>query len=180
MPARVPPPSAEMKRKRILRVGAAFVAAVVTALALKAARGEPGHGRRFEASFGESTAALTDRIAGEGVFQLVNTGAGTVDPFGQATTVIGITQDRAVQPCGVGSWTNAAVRRIALRNGVLVVRELVHVCPTGSELLGLGRWNVDGASSTGAFAGARGGGESRLDLATRTSTLTGEIELEPR
>lgn len=169
-----------MRPSQTIVFAAAAVVVALTGLALKGASGATSHSRRFEANFSESTAALTDRIAGEGVFQLVNTGTGTVEPFGTGTMVIGITQDRSVQPCGAGSWTTAAVRRIALRQGVLVVRELVHICPTPSDLLGLGRWNVDGASSTGAFAGARGAGESRLDLAARTSTLSGEIELDPR
>lgn len=167
-----------MSRKQILAGAAACLAVVPTVLALRAAHGASGDGMRFEAAFSESTASMTNRIGAFGVVQLVNTGTGRADPFGSATMVIGITQDRSMQPCGAGSWTNAATRRIALATGVLVVREIGEVCPTASGLLGTGRWIVDGASSTGAFAGADGSGGSRIDVASRTSTLSGEIELD--
>jgi hypothetical protein len=168
-----------VSRKQIVAGAAACLVVVLTALALSNTNGASGDGMRFEATFNESTASMTNRTGAFGVVQLVNTGTGTADPYGGATMVVGITQDRFVQPCGEGSWTNAATRRIALGAGVLVVRELVHFCPTASGLLGRGRWHVDGASSAGAFAGARGSGESRIDVAGRTSTLSGEIELDP-
>ena len=91
--------------------------------------------------------------------------------------MVSVTQDRTVHPCGEGSWTNAGIRRIVLDGGALVLRELVHVCQTASGPIGTGTWEVDGASSTGIFAGARGSGDDRIDIASRTSTLSGSLNL---
>ena len=88
----------------------------------------PNHANRLEATFTESNVSITNRIADLGTFQLINTGTGTVEGFGSATDGFG-TQDRSVHPCGAGSWTNAATRRIVLDEGVLVLRERA-ACPT--------------------------------------------------
>jgi len=160
---------------RPLLVVAVIVAA--SGLTLRAAEAAPTDGNRFEATFVETNASITNRIADLGVFQLINTGTGTVEGFGAATVMLAASQDRSVEPCGPGSWTNAATRRIVLAAGVLMLRELVHVCQTPSGPLGTGTWTVDGDSSTGAFAGARGSGEATIDLATRTATLTGKLKL---
>ena len=87
---------------------------------------------RLEATFTESAASVTNRIGDLQTLQLINTGGGTVSGFGTATVVVGITQDRSVTPCGPGSWTNAATRRIVLDEGVLIVREASIACPTAS------------------------------------------------
>ena len=54
------------------------------------------------------------------------------------------------------------------RRGHARVRELAYVCQTASGPVATSTWTVDGASSTGAFADARGSGEGSVDLATRT------------
>jgi len=100
-----------------------------------------------------------------------------VEGFGSATLVLSATQDRSVHPCGGASSTNAAIRRIVLADGVLVLRELVHICPTPSGPLGTGTWEVDGASSTGVFAGARGSGDVTIVIPTSTATLSGRLNL---
>jgi hypothetical protein len=152
--------------------------ALACGLALHAAAGVSNDGNRLEATFSESAASITNRVADLGVFQLINTGTGTLDGFGAATMTLGVTQDRSVQPCGPGSWTNAAVRRISVEAGVLVIRELAYVCQTASGPVASGSWDVDGASSSGVFAGARGSGEGSVDLTTRTSTLSGKLHLD--
>lgn len=81
-----------------------------------------------------------------------------------------------MQPCGPGSWTNAGIRRVVLEEGVLVLRELVHVCQTAGPA-STGTWEVDGASSTGIFAGARGSGDATVDVTNRTATLSGKLKL---
>jgi hypothetical protein len=91
--------------------------------------------------------------------------------------VLSATQDRSVHPCGGVSSTNAAIRRIVLADGVLVLRELAHICPTPSGPLGTGTWDVDGASSTGVFAGARGSGDVTIVIPTSTATLSGRMNL---
>lgn len=158
-----------------LLVAAAIVLA--SGLTLHAAAAPPNHANRLQATFHETNASVTNRIADLGVFQLINTGTGSVDGFGAATMTISVTQDRSVHPCGPGSWTNAAVRRITVDAGVLVIRELAYVCQTASGPVASATWNVDGASSTGVFAGARGSGDESVDLTTATSTLSGTLKL---
>jgi hypothetical protein len=150
---------------------------LASGVALHAAAASPNHANRLEATFTESTASITNRIADLGTFQLINTGSGTVDGFGAATVVVGITQDRSVTPCGAGSWTNAATRRIVLEEGVLVLRELSIACPTASGPVITGTYEVDGLSSTGIFAGARGTGDLTVNVPTSVATLSGKLNL---
>jgi hypothetical protein len=84
-----------------------------------------------------------------------DTGSGTLEGFGPATLVVGITQDRSVTPCGPGSWTNAATRRIVVEEGLLVLHEVGIRCPIASGPDITGTYEVDGLSSMGMFAGAR-------------------------
>ena len=79
---------------------------VTSALALQAAAGEPNPRSSFRATFVEIRMVTTDRVADLGSYQFVNTGTGTVDGRGDATVVLAMSQDRTVQPCGPGSWTN--------------------------------------------------------------------------
>jgi hypothetical protein len=150
---------------------------LASGLALHAAAAPPSHANRLEASFSESAASITNRIADLGTFQLINRGSGTVEGFGAATVVVGITQDRSVTPCGPGSWTNAATRRIVLDEGVLVLREVSIRCPTASGPDITGTYEVDGLSSTGIFAGARGTGDDAADTVTHMSTISGKLKL---
>jgi hypothetical protein len=166
-----------MTSVRRLWLLAAALATLASALALQAAAGPPNQANRLEATFTETNASVTNRIGDLGVFQLINTGTGTVEGLGEGTLTVSVTQDRTVSPCGPGGWTNAGIRRIALEAGVLVVRELVHICQTASGPIGTGTWVVDSNSSTGRFAGARGVGESQIVLATSTATLSGSLKL---
>jgi hypothetical protein len=163
------------------RVGVPLLIAVLIALAfgfaLHAAAARRADGNRLQASFTEVNASITNRDADLGVLQIVNTGTGTLEGYGPASVVLGVTQDRSVHPCGPDSWTNAGIRRIMVAAGVLVIRELAYVCPTASGLTASSTWTVDGASSTGAFADARGSGEGSVDLTARTSTLSGKLHL---
>jgi hypothetical protein len=163
------------KMGRVL-LSAGMLAAIASVVALAAAA-EPGEGNRLEASFAETNLSVTNRVSDLGVFQLINTGSGTLDGYGAATMVLDVTQDRSVHPCGAGSWTNAGIRRITVAAGVLVLRELAYVCPTPSGLVGTSTWTVDGPSSTGVFAEARGDGTETIDLTTHTSTLSGKLHL---
>lgn len=166
-----------MKHTLKLALPAAALIVVAGALALQAAASPPNHANRFEATFKETTASVTNRIADLGVFQLINTGTGTVEGFGQATMVMSVTQDRTVTPCGPGSWTNVGIRRIVLDGGVLVLRALAYVCQTPSGPRVTGTWTVDGASSTGAFAGARGSGDEDVDIPNQAVTISGQLKL---
>ncbi len=137
----------------------------------------PNHANRLEATFTEAPASVTNRIGDLQTFQLINTGSGTVSGFGMATVVVGITQDRSVTPCGRGSWTNAATRRIVLGDSMLIVREASIACPTASGLVITGTYEVDGLSSTGIFAGARGSGELTVNASSATATISGKLKL---
>jgi len=166
-----------MKNALRLPLLAAALTVIASVSALHAAASPLTDGNRFEATFRETNASITNRIADLGVFQLINTGTGTVDGLGDAAVTVSVTQDRSAQPCGPGSWTNAALRRIVLEGGVLVLREAVHICQTASGPVGTGSWEVDGASSTGIFAGARGSGDATVVVATGTSRLSGKLKL---
>jgi hypothetical protein len=137
----------------------------------------PNHANRLEASFTEAAASVTNRIGDLQSFQLINTGSGQVSGFGAATVVVGITQDRSVTPCGPGSWTNAATRRIGLGEGVLIVREVSIACPTASGPVITGTYEVDGLSSTGIFADARGAGQLTVNVSSATATISGKLQL---
>ena len=132
---------------------------------------------RLEASFTEAAASVTNRIGDLKTVQLINTGSGTVSGFGTATVVVGITQDRSVTPCGPGSWTNAATRRIVLGEGVLIVHEASIACPTASGPVITGTYEVDGLSSTGIFAGSRGSGDLTVNVSSATATISGKLKL---
>ncbi len=166
-----------MKNALRLPLIAAALIVLTSALALHAAASPTRPDNRLEATFTEDTASVTNRIADLGTFQLINTGTGTVEGIGSATEVVGITQDRSVSPCGAGSWTNAATRRIVLDEGVLELLELSTACPTPAGPVITGTYEVDGLSSTGVFAGARGGGEVTVDVVTHTATLSGKLKL---
>jgi hypothetical protein len=137
-----------MNRKRVIY--ALLAVGVVGGGTVSVAQADepPNHANRLEATFTETNVSVTNRIADLGVFQLINTGTGTVEGLGGATLMLSATQDRSVHPCGTGSWTNAAVRRIVLGDGVLVVWELVHICPTDSGPRGSLIFSPD----NGAFA----------------------------
>jgi hypothetical protein len=156
---------------------AGVLAVVTSAVALHATAAPTNHANRLEATFHEANASVTNRIADLGVFQLINTGTGSVEGFGSATEVVSVTQDRSVHPCGPGSWTNAGIRRIVIDEGVLVLRELAYVCQTAEGPVASGEWTVDGASSTGVFADASGAGEVTVTLATGTAMLSGRLKL---
>lgn len=161
---------------RLLLLAAALVA-LASGVALGSASGAANDSNRFEAQFHESNASITNRIADLGVFQLINTGSGTVEGFGPATLVVAVSQDRSVTPCGPGSWTNVAIRRITVAAGVLILRGTAYVCQTAAGPVVTGRWRVDGQSSTGVFAGARGSGDETVHIPTSRSSLSGKLKL---
>ena len=163
---------------RPLLVAAALVA--LASVAIGSASGARSGAKRFEARFQESNVLVTNRIADLGIFQLVNTGTGTVEGLGPATMVLAMSQDRSVTPCGPGSWTNAGLRRIVVSAGVLSLRNRAYVCQTAAGPVATGTWHVDGDSSTGIFAGARGRGTESVHIPTATSTLSGKVKLRHR
>ena len=162
--------------RRLLLLAVALVA-LASGGALNSASGASSDSKRFEARFQESNVSVTNRIADLGLFQLMNTGTGTVDGFGPATMVLAMSQDRSVTPCGPGSWTNAGIRRIVVAAGVLILRSKAYVCQTAAGPVATATWQVDGDSSTGVFAGARGSGTDTVHIPTAQSSLTGKLKL---
>jgi hypothetical protein len=166
-----------MTRSTRLVFLAAALATFASGAALSSASGTASGSMRFEAHFQESNASVTNRIADLGLFQLMNTGVGTVEGLGPATMALAMSQDRSVTPCGPGSWTNAGTRRIVVADGVLVLRNEAYVCQTSDGPVATGRWQVDGDSSTGLFAGARGSGTEHVHIPTARSSLFGKLKL---
>jgi hypothetical protein len=169
-----------MRKKFRLLLPLAIVVAVASGFVLHGATARATDGDRFGATFIESAQSLTNRLADLGTLQLITTGTGTVNGFGSASVVVGITEDHSVAPCGAGSATNAATRRITLSQGVLVLDELSILCQTESGPKITGTYQVDGRSSTGIFAGASGSGQLSVDVSTSTSTLSGKLHLARR
>ena len=166
-----------MKRMIRLALIAGAASALASALAI-AVRAEPtNHANRLDVTFTETPASITNRVADLGVFQLILTANGTLDGFGAVSEIVGVTQDRAVHPCGDGSDSESDTRRIVASEGTLALRETGIKCPTPSGFVFTGTYEVDGLSSTGVFAGARGSGDVTVDVATHTATLSGRLKL---
>jgi hypothetical protein len=95
-----------------------------------------------------------------GICTIQNNGTGEMPPFGQVTFTTVITADGNQPPCGPNSqWVNRIVRTIDTSDGILVLHEAGLQCPqpgVGPRVEAL--WVVDGADSTGKFAGASGQG----------------------
>src|SRR4029453_11425386 len=79
-----------MKYARRLSLLAAALVTLASALALQAAAGPPNHANRLEATFNETTVSVTNRIADLGVFQLINTGTGTVEGLGDPPVTVSV------------------------------------------------------------------------------------------
>ena len=85
-----------MQKVRRLPFVATGLVILANVFALHAAASPPNHANRLEATFTETNASITNRIADLGVFQLINTGTGMVEGFGDATVMVSVTQDRSV------------------------------------------------------------------------------------
>jgi hypothetical protein len=121
---------------------------------------------RLEATFTEGSPPMrTASCAAEPkICQAVLKGSGSLKGFGPSTEIAGVTQDRAVTPCGAGSDSEVYTRRIRTSAGVLALRAWGVRCPTAVGFRVRARYQVDSAASTGAFAGARGRGRDTVSL----------------
>jgi len=86
-----------------------------------------------------------------------------------------------VEPCGAGSYPDQAERRISVAglDGVLVLRESGLTCNISGTLEATATYTVDGVSSTGVFAGAKGSGQVSVDTTTHAETISGRLKLSP-
>jgi hypothetical protein len=156
------------------------VAGCVLAYGLAIAQGPPNHANRIGAVFTETRLDILDR-PDLGIRQVINQGTGTLDGFGAATEIVAVSYDRTVSPCGFGSDSTTILRRIVVPEGTLILKTLAHRCPTASGLVALGQFEVDGASSTGVFAGAWGSGSDTVQIGPIvTATISGKLHLVQR
>jgi hypothetical protein len=165
---------------RVIRLATALVAAAGLGTAIVAyatASAPPNHANRFEATFHETVAVSTNNRATYGIGQVILTGSGTLEGFGAATEVGGVTADNTFQPCGVGSESAGVTRRIITAEGTLSIRESNETCVTTAGRVATGIFEVDGLFSTGVFAGATGSGTVLNVLTPHTLTLSGKLKL---
>src|SRR5215207_1160715 len=92
-----------MKNARRFSFLAVTLIALASMLALHAPAGAQTNGNRLEASFTESAASITNRIADLGVFQIINTGTGTLEGFGPATMVLASRRTGRSSRVGLGA-----------------------------------------------------------------------------
>ena len=166
-------------RHRALAVAVAALATAGT-LAAYAVASSPNQGNRLDAMFTTSVAVLNNQIATYGIVQVITTGSGAVEGFGPATLTAGVTQDRTVTTCGPGSSVDQIHYRIVTANGTLILRVSATRCldPSGTPV-GRGTFVVDGAASSGIFAGATGEGDSETVVGptSNNATFTGKLKL---
>jgi hypothetical protein len=153
------------------------------ALAVGAAADQSARrGNRLLITFEETRVAIQEP-PGFGMRQVIVSGVGTFDGFGAATELAAVSQDLTVAPCGAGSNTSTILRRIVVpEQGTLILKSLAHRCPAPFGIHAVGAYEVDGASSTGIFAGAKGRGSDEADIEPPPSgrvlvTISGKLHL---
>ena len=160
-----------MNRKRVIYALYALLAVGVVGggtVSVAQADEPPNHANRLEATFTESNVSVTNRIADLGVFQLINTGTGTVEGLGGATLMLSATQDRSVHPCALGAGRTRPSGESCLRDGVLVVELRTSARPIRPAARAGGRY---GASSTDLPA--PGNGDVTIVIPTSTNAFGG-------
>jgi hypothetical protein len=162
-----------------------WLVAVVTLVAAGtlvayAAASSPNQGNRLEAAYTTSVAVLNNQLATYGIVQAIATGSGTLEGFGPVTVTTGVTQDRTVTTCGPGSSVDQAATRIVTADGTLITRVSGTRCldSDGTPII-RGTFVVDGAASSGIFAGASGDGDvvNTIGPTSNNVTLSGKLKL---
>jgi hypothetical protein len=160
-----------------LRHAAAASLVVVAAGALAvgaAADRSSAKGNRLQITFTETRLSIQEP-PGLGMRQTILSGTGTFEGFGDATELAAVSVDLSVTPCGAGSSTSTILRRVVVPQGVLVLKSLAHRCPGPFGIDVSGRYEVDGAASTGIFAGARGHGADTVETGPPPTVTTVSI-----
>ena len=167
-----------MRRTFRLALVGSVAAAIATAGAIGVfATSPPDHSNQINVTFHETPVVITDHVADLGIRQIILTSTWAFDGFGSVTDVTSVTQDTAVHPCGPGSSSEVATRRIMATTGTLVLREGGINCITASGPVVHATYVVDGNASTGVFAGAEGSGTVTVQAAIHTTTLSGRLKL---
>jgi hypothetical protein len=167
-----------MKRALQLLPPMAALIAAAAVLALQASAGVASDGNTLQATFTPNQ--FISSTNGAGIVEVIVSGVGTVNGLGVATDVVGLVQDHAVSPCGTGSYTDTASRRISLAGGLLILHEAGETCQTDNGLEATATYSVDGQASTGIFAGAEGTGSvtvTGIGTPSQTETLSGKLKL---
>jgi hypothetical protein len=114
-----------------------------------------------------------------GICTIRNHGTGQMTHFGNVTFTTVITADGNQPPCGPKSqWVNRIIRTIHTSHGTLALHEVGLQCPQpgiGPRVQAI--WVVDGANSTGKFAGAHGQGTDTAYPVGDTAAPRGTITL---
>jgi hypothetical protein len=167
-----------MSRALKLLFALAALSATATVLVLQASAGVASDGNKFQATFKPNQ--FISSTNGASIVEVIVSGVGTVNGFGAATEVVGLVQDHAVSPCGTGSYTDTASRRISLAGGLLILHEAGETCQSNGALEANATYAVDGQASTGIFAGAEGTGSvtvTGIGTPEQTETLSGKLKL---
>ena len=106
-------------RKLIISLAASAVITAGAVAGLQASSQASTDGNRLQATFTASPVSVTPNL---GMVELILSGTGTVEEFGAATEAVGLVQDHAVIPCGAGSYSDTASRRIVMHGGVLILQ----------------------------------------------------------
>ncbi len=162
---------------RLALVGCAAAAIAGAAAIGVFATSPPDHANQINVTFHENSLVITDHVADLGIRQIIDTSTWTLDGFGPVSDVTAVTQDAAVYPCGPGSSSEVATRRLVAARGTLVLREGGIQCMTPSGPVVQATFVVDGNASTGVFAGAEGSGTVTVQIALHTTTLLGRLKL---
>lgn len=91
-----------------------------------------------------------------------------------------MTQDRTVTTCGPGSAVAQVHYRIVTDDGTLILRASAARCLDATGVAhDQGTYVVDGAASSGVFAGAKGDGdfETVIGATSNTATFTGQLKV---
>jgi hypothetical protein len=166
-----------MNARRLIRIaGVALVAAALGGTQLAAGATQ---GRTVRVSARLNVTVSPPPVCDAGICAIHNGGAGRMTPFGRVTFTSVITADGNQAPCGTNSqWVNRIVRTIHATKGILVLHEAGLQCPqpqVGPRVEAV--WTVDGAESTGIFAGAQGQGYDTAYPTRDTAAPQGAIGL---
>ncbi len=165
-----------MNTRIITRITAAALAATAAAIPIAAATAAP-HSLNIRATL--KVTASRPPACQAGICTIRNHGTGHMTHFGKVAFTTVIIADGNQPPCGPGSqWVNRIIRTIHTEKGNLVLHEAGLQCPqpgVGPRVDAV--WAVDGADSTGVFAGARGGGQDTAYPVQDTAAPRGTITL---
>ena len=166
-----------MSTLTLKRIAGAALIAAAAALAPLAAASTTSHTVTISAKL--KVTGGPPPTCSAGICTIKNHGTGTMTPYGKVTFTTVITADGNQPPCGTRSqWVNRIVRKIHTNKGNLVLHEAGLQCPkrgVGPQVRAV--WAVDGADSTGTFAGAYGQGHTIAYPAQDTAFDKGTITL---